>query len=64
MKNLFLKIEDLMKHHRNFDIEMSLLACELANSSLLVPLILEDDKMGVMSIKDNKNRTYRNNRNY
>ena len=58
MKNLFLKIEDLMNNHRNFDIEESLLACELANSSFLIPLIIEDNKIGVMSIKDNRNRIF------
>ena len=58
MKKLFLKIEDLMKHHRNFDIEESLLACELINSSLLIPLIITDDQVTVKTVEDYKKRRF------
>ncbi|WP_295113407.1 hypothetical protein [uncultured Methanobrevibacter sp.] len=38
MKNLFLKIEKKMQNHEDITVEESLLAVELVNSSLLIPV--------------------------
>ena len=48
MKRLFKKIEKHQDEHTNIIIKESLMACELANSSLILPARLEDDCLGVI----------------
>ena len=40
------------------DLDVSLLACELANSSLILPASMDDDKMGFVQLPGQKNRQY------
>ena len=54
MKRLFIKMGELMENHKSIDIEESLLACELINSSLLVPITITDDSLSVLTTKDKK----------
>ena len=54
MKRLFLKMDELMESHKSIEIEESLLACELINSSLLVPITIIDDSLSVLTVKDKK----------
>ena len=58
MKRLFVKIDDLMKSRRNFKIEESLLACELLNSSLLIPLTIVNDELGVVTVENGRGRRF------
>ena len=50
MKRLFLKADELIRHHKSIELEESLLACELANSSLLIPVIRVDGGLKVRTI--------------
>lgn len=55
MKQLFLKIGDLITKRENFQLEESLLACELLNSSLLIPIIINDDeKLEIKTVEFNR----------
>ena len=47
-------MNELMESHKSIDIEESLLACELINSSLLVPITIIDDSLSVLTVKDKK----------
>lgn len=54
MKRLFLKMDELLENHKSIGIEESLLACELINSSLLVPITIVDDALSVRTVKDKR----------
>ena len=54
MKHLFLKMNELMESHKSIEIEESLLACELINSSLLVPITITDDSLSVLTARDKR----------
>jgi hypothetical protein len=58
MKELFRKIKRMDENHENTDIEASLLACELLNSTLLIPVTFEGDSIGYSVGKDSRNRSY------
>lgn len=47
-------MDELMENHKSIDIEESLLACELINSSLLVPITIIDNSLSVLTVKDKK----------
>ena len=50
MRRLFARIEELMENHKSIDIEASLMACELLNSSLILPAQIGDDSLGFLRI--------------
>ena len=50
MKRLFKKIESLQKEHESIAIEASLMACELENSSLILPAKIEEDSLGIIHL--------------
>ena len=52
MIRLLNRIYELMSQHKNIEIEASLLACELVNSSLLVPVDMHDDHMSVAGVQN------------
>lgn len=58
LKNLFEKMDDLQLSHDGIEITESLLACELSNSSFLIPLTAENDQIAVMTVEDDKKRRY------
>lgn len=55
MRRLFVKMKDLDRKHKCTDIEESLLACELANSSLIMPARIEGDSFTPAYVGDSKN---------
>jgi hypothetical protein len=58
MKRLFSQIADSIRQRKSVDIESSLLACELENSSLLVAAEIKNDMVSFTSVKTSKNRTF------
>jgi hypothetical protein len=58
MKRLFKKIEEIQKHHGNIDMEASLMACELANASLILPAQIDDNSMGIVELPGPKNKKF------
>lgn len=58
MKKLFLKIDKKMQNREDITVEESLLAVELVNSSLLVPVKIEDDTLAVMNVEDENHKMF------
>lgn len=58
MRKLFKKMIELEVSHRSTDIEESILAADLAGSSLLIGARVVDDKLQVLSLRDSKKREY------
>jgi hypothetical protein len=58
MRKLFKKMMELEASHRSTDIEESILAADLAGSSLLIGARVVDDKLQVLSLRDSKKREY------
>ena len=58
MRNLFIRIGKLQENHESFDIEASLLACELENSSLIVPAIQIDGSFYPHPVMDENNNAF------
>lgn len=58
MRHLFKKIDELQENHRNFDIEASLMACELLNSSLILPAQLDDNSLGFINLPGPDDNNY------
>ena len=58
MKILIRKLEKMMDSHEPIEIEASLLACELKNSSLLVPVDIKDDELSCAAIPGPKGKQF------
>ena len=58
MRNLFKKIKELESEHKSIDLEASLMACELENSSLILPASFEEDCTGFVQLPGPKNKQY------
>ena len=58
MKRLFGKIRDAIKNREDLTLLKSLLACELANSNLLIPELLMEDKEILNEIAGPNNKVY------
>ena len=58
MKRLFKKIDEIQTRHGNIDIESSLMACELLNSSLILPAKVEKDALGIVELPGPKNKKF------
>ena len=58
MRRLFKKIEELESGCRNIDLEASLMACELENSSLILPASMDEDNMGFVQLPGPNKREY------
>ena len=56
MKRLFKRIDE--NNSRNIDLEASLMACELLNSSLILPACIENDRLGIVQLPGIKNRKF------
>ena len=50
MRRLFKRIEELEENRKSIDIEASLMACELVNSSLILPAQIEGNSFGFIQI--------------
>ena len=50
MRRLFKKIDELEGECRCIDLEASLMACELENSSLILPASMDGDNMGFVQL--------------
>ena len=56
MRRLFRRIEDLQENHKSVEVEASMMACELLNSSLILPAKINDDSFGFIHLPaDRKN---------
>lgn len=58
MKRLFKKIEELEGGCCAIDIEASLMACELENSSLILPARMGEDSLGFVQLPGPRKREY------
>ena len=58
MRRLFKKIEELESGCRNIDLEASLMACELENSSLILAASMDEDNMGFVQLPGPNKREY------
>lgn len=58
MRRLFKRIEEKQDCCSHFDLEASLMACELENSSLILPAHIDGDKWGVVQLPGPKKRQY------
>ena len=58
MRRLFKKIEDLECCCESIDLEASLMACELENSSLILPASMDEDNMGFVQLPGPNKREY------
>jgi hypothetical protein len=58
MRRLFKKIDELECECRCIDLEASLMACELENSSLILPASMDEDNMGFVQLPGPNNRQY------
>ena len=58
MKNLFKKIESKGECCSNVDLEASLMACELAGSSMILPAEIDGDSFGWVELPGPKGKKY------
>lgn len=58
IKRLFKKLDDAMKRHRDATLEASLLACELENSSFILPIHVMEDSLGFVLVESEKNKNF------
>ena len=58
MKRLFKKLKDLDRYHKRSDIDESLLACELADSSLIIPAAIDGDEFIPLFVVDAKKKSF------
>lgn len=58
MISLFKKMHKKMSEHKSITLEESLLACELHNSSLLVPIEVSDDDVAIGGIKNRRGKKF------
>lgn len=58
MKRLFKKMYTLMQDHQDITLEESLLACELENSSFILPTLLKEDDLGIIQLPNNDGKKY------
>ncbi len=58
MKKLFKRIEKLESEGESIEIESSLMACELENSSLILPAKIDDESWGFVVLPGPNERDY------
>lgn len=58
MKKLFKRVSGMIENHEDISIEESLLAVELKNSSLLVPLKRDDETLAIKTVEDKCHRMF------
>ena len=58
MKRLLKRIDDLTSHHKSTNIESSLLACELLNSSFLVPVEKLEDNLHIGGARNHRGKCF------
>ena len=58
MRKLFKRIEKLENNRESIEIESSLMACELENSSLILPARIDEDTWGFVVLPGPENRQY------
>ncbi len=56
MKRIIKRIDE--SNNRNIDLETSLMACELLNSSIILPAQVEQDSMGIVELPGIKNKKF------